>query len=307
MLVHLNNQIVPRDQARVDPFDRGFLMGDGVYEGLRSFDGRIVAMDYHVERLRDGLKALSIDYDAAKMVPLTDRLLEANGLRDAFVYWQISRGAPGPGKQVRTRVPDGGMTPTVFGFASPACSLKEAKTLQGRAAVTVQDPRWKLGQIKSISLLGSVLCAMQADDADADDAIIVNNGLVAEGTASNVVIAIDGPHGARIVTPSLESTPILAGVTRRLLLEAMPEIENRPVRVEELMSAREVMVTGSLTMVTAITVLNGMPVGDGRPGPIAKKMLDTLLDVIQNEHPVQAGRDDRQAGHTAPHATRSGA
>ena len=189
------------------------------------------------------------------------------------------------------------MTPTVFGFASPACSLKEARTLQERAAVTVQDPRWKLGQIKSISLLGSVLCAMQADDADADDAIIVNNGLVAEGTASNVAFAIDGPRGTRIVTPSLESTPILAGVTRRLLLEAMPEMENRPVRVEELMSAREVMVTGSLTMVTAITVLNGRPVGDGRPGPVAKKMLDTLLDVIHQEH----------AGKRATNAARSGA
>jgi D-alanine transaminase len=272
-------------------------MGDGVYEGLRAFDGRIVAMDYHLERLRGGLKALSIDYDAERMVPMTDRLLEVNGLRDAFVYWQITRGAPGPGKQVRTRVPDGDMTPTVFGFVSPACSLQEARTLQGRAAVTVQDPRWKLGQIKSISLLGSVLCAMQADDADADDAIIVNNGLVAEGTASNVVIVVDGPHGPRIATPSLESTPILAGVTRRLLLEAIPEIENRPVREEELLSAREVMVTGSLTMVTSITVLNGRPVGDGRPGPVAKKMLDTLLDVIQQEH----------AGKRATHAARSGA
>ncbi|MBL8759771.1 MAG: aminotransferase class IV [Phycisphaerae bacterium] len=307
MLVHLNNQIVPRDQARVDPFDRGFLMGDGVYEGLRAFDGRIVAMDYHVERLREGLKALSIEYDAGKMAAMTDRLLEANGLRDAFVYWQITRGAPGPGRQVRTRVPDGGMTPTVFGYAGAASSLKEARTLQARAAVTVQDPRWKLGQIKSISLLGSVLCAMQADDADADDAIIVNNGLLAEGTASNVVIAIDGPHGARIVTPSLESTPILAGVTRRLLLEAMPEIENRPVRVEELMSAREVMVTGSLTMVTAITVLNGRPVGDGRPGPIAKKMLDTLLDVIQKEHAGKEVGAAREGGDAAPRATRSGA
>ncbi len=287
VLVHLNNQIVPREQARVDPFDRGFLMGDGVYEGLRAFGGRIVAMDYHIERMREGLRALSIEYDASRLAPMTARLLEANAARDAFVYWQITRGAPGPGRQVRTRVPDGDMTPTVFGFVGPAGSLAEARTLQARAAVTVPDPRWKLGHIKSISLLGSVLCAMQADDADADDAIIVNNGLVAEGTASNVVIVVDGPHGPRIATPSLESTPILAGVTRRLLLEAVPEIENRPVREEELLSAREVMVTGSLTMVTSITVLNGRPVGDGRPGPIARRLLDTLLDVIQKEH---AGR-----------------
>lgn len=297
MLIHLNNQIVPREQARVDPFDRGFLMGDGVYEGLRAFNGRIVAMDYHIERLREGLAALSINYDAAALSPITDQLLEANGLRDAFVYWQITRGTPAPGRQVRSRVLDGPCSPTVFGYAGPATSLAESRTLQSRSAITVPDPRWKLGHVKSISLLGSVLCAMQADDADADDAIMVKNGLVAEGTASNVIVVLDTPGGARIATPSLESTPILAGVTRRLLLEELPEIENRPVRVDELAAASEVMVTGSLTMVTAITRLDGKPVGNGRAGPVAQRLLETLLRVVEREHAEHEQSEQRFGAH----------
>ncbi len=97
MIVSLNHRLLPRDQARIDPFDRGFLFADGVYEGLRAFSGHVVGMPLHVRRLAAGLRELRIDFDAGLMVERTRELLDANRLRDAFIYWQVTRGVPAPG------------------------------------------------------------------------------------------------------------------------------------------------------------------------------------------------------------------
>lgn len=284
MRVHLNGMLVPRSEARIDPFDRGFIFGDGVYEGLRAFRGCVRAIDRHVKRLRESLLAARIDFDAERLGPMSEELLQANGLADAFLYWQFTRGTPGPGQPVRARVPDGVMEPTVFGYALARPAL-ELCTEPGRTtAALVEDFRWHRGRVKAISLLGNVMAAMEAQERGAEDAIFVRNGLVGEATATNVFVVLpDERGGSQIATPSLDSVSILAGVTRDLLLERVPEIAQTPIRAEELALASEILLCGTNTMIASVLALDGKPVGDGKVGPMARRLARTLVEIVGTE------------------------
>lgn len=291
--VYLNDRLIPFGEAAISPFDRGFLFGDGVYEGIRAFDSRIVAMERHVARMRRSLEEARIFchdwFDPSSLSEKTHELLEANGLTDAFIYWQVTRGVPPPGAPLRARVPPPDCRPTVFGFAIPARSLEEYRApgfpLPVRASIR-PDTRWTRGRLKSTSLLGNVLATIEADELGQEDAILVRNGLVAEGSATNVILSHDG----RLTTPSLDSAPMLEGVTRALVLETL-EVTETAVSIEDLLSADEILLLGTLTMVVTVTSLDGKPVGgagraagDGagghRPGPAARRVLDALIAAI---------------------------
>ena len=283
MIVHLNGRLLPAAAAAVSPFDRGFLFGDGVYEGLRSFGARVVGLRAHEERMASGLAECRIEgFDAATLGPLTGELLEANGLRDAFIYWQVTRGGPrtfDDPAALRTRVPAVDVPPTVFGFATPLPPLSACAEPAMKSASVRPDTRWLRGHIKSISLIGGVLAALEAAEEGADDAILVRDGLVSEGVATNVVIASRG----RLATPRTDAPPILHGVTRRLLLAAEPAIEARDVTLAELRAADEIMLVGTSTMVASITRLDGAAVGDGRVGPGARRLLRSLVAAIRSD------------------------
>jgi D-alanine transaminase len=288
VIVHLNGRLVAKEAATVSVFDRGFLFGDGVYEGLRGIawgggEGRrIVGIGRHIERMRRGLESARIGWDPSGLERMSLDLLAANGLTDAFVYWQVTRGTPGPADPVRSRVPGAGTRPTVFGYCSAQPALVSFTEPPQKSAIMIEDRRWLLGRLKSISLMGNVLAALEADAAGSEDAIFVRSGLVAEGLATNVVLALHGPGGRdTLVTPSLEAVPILAGVTRDILLEAAPEIEARAVTVDELRRAGEVMLIGTTTMVTSVVRLDGRVIGTGEPGPRARRLLATLLSAIR--------------------------
>lgn len=282
MIVHFNGSLVPPAGAHVSPFDRGFLFGDGVYEGLRATRGHVIAIDAHVERMRAGLDETRIrGFDPATLPELTRALLDANNIESAFVYWQVTRGAPRAGDPVRQRVPSP-MAPTVFGFVAPLPPLDEVTSPTLRRATVRPDTRWERGWVKAISLLGGVLAAIEADEAGCDDAVLVRDGLVTEGVATNVFIAT----GGRIATPSLESAPMLAGVTRRVLLEADPSIAQRPITEAELRAADEIMLVGTTTTVSSVTHLDGRPVGaarPGAPGPASRRLLATLRSAVEAE------------------------
>jgi len=273
----VNGELVPRERAAVSAFDRGFLFGDGVYEGLRSFDGWVIAMDRHVARMSEGLAEAGIDWDAGRLARLTDDLLAANNLRDAFIYWQVTRGAPGPDDPVRTRLPARPMRPTVFGYCVPTPGLAECVEPARVRAATVEDRRWLRGTLKSISLLGNVLAAAEARERGADDAILLRDGLVAESCTCNVVVV---DRDGRLATPSLESAPILAGVTRALLPEIAPGVESRPVRANELREASEIVLLGTFTMVASVVELDGKAVGAGEPGTAARRLLARYTEWI---------------------------
>lgn len=284
MQVYLNGVFVGRQEAAISPFDRGFLFGDGVYEGLRAFDGHVIAMERHIARMRDGLGQARIEFDPGVLAAVTEELLERNGLRDAFIYWQVTRGAPAPGQTVRTRVPDAPMKPTVFAYCVPTPGLSTYAAPATTRLRTVEDRRWLRGTLKSTSLLGNVLSVMDAIEQGAPDALLVRDGLVGEGSSTNVLLSLpDRRHGSRLVTPSLESTPILAGITRALVLDLMPEIEVRPVKVEELDEASEIMLLGTLSMVISVVELDGRPVGNGAIGPCARRVLARYIEGIRAE------------------------
>lgn len=280
MILHLNGQLLKREQARIDPFDRGFLFGDGVYEGLRTFGGRVVGLGLHIERLRRGLAETRIPWEAGNLGVLTDELVRANRLEDAFIYWQITRGVPGPGEPVRARVMTGAAKPTVLGYCVPAAALGSYPPVPEKTAITTPDMRWLHGQVKSISLLGNVLAALEADEAKTDDAILARDGFAGEGTSANLIVALENGGKSEVVTPPMDGVPILRGVTRDILLAAVPEMVERPIRAQELLTAKEIMLTGTLTMVTSIVKLDGRTVGQGKAGPVAERLLRRLVEVI---------------------------
>ncbi|HYE63297.1 MAG TPA: aminotransferase class IV [Phycisphaerales bacterium] len=290
MLVHLDGQLLPHTEAKVSVFDRGFVFGDGIYEGLRAFDGHVVAMDRHIARMRAGLREARIDWDAAALAPLTAQLLAANKMDDCFIYWQVTRGTPGPSDPVRARKP-GSMRPTVFGYCSPTPPLAtyEPPNLPPtKSAVILEDTRWLRGHIKSIALMGGVLNVIEANERGHDDAVLVRDGLLAETTSANVVVVLPRADGtAEIATPSLGSTSFLAGVTRDILLEEAARqelaISDRSVTTGELQRASEVIAVGTLTMITSITRLDGRELCGGKAGPVAVKLLKVLVDAISRE------------------------
>ncbi len=287
MIVHLDGVLVPAEKARVSPFDRGFLFGDGVYEGLRTFDGAIVGPDRHLLRMARRLAEMRLaGFDVSSVAPLTDALLEANGLRDAFVYWQVTRGAPVEGEPQRTRLPAWRGRPTVFGYAAPLPSLAECREPASMTAAAVVDTRWTRLHVKSISLMANIVGAVESQETGASEAIFIRDGLVSEATASNVFLVVDG----QVVTPPLGVPPMLEGVTRSLLLGAAPDVVQRPVRLEELHRASEVMSVGTTAMVTSVTRLNGAPVGDGAVGPHARRLYRALVEAIRRDVALRSRR-----------------
>lgn len=274
------------DQARISPLDRGFLFGDGLYEGLRAFDGRVVAVDLHVKRLAAGLREARIQYDAAVLHAICGQLLEANSLRDAFIYAQVTRGTPAPGQPPRSRLAAPDIVPTVFAFATPTPGLPSYSVVPTKRCITTPDTRWLRGRVKSISLMGGILAGYESHEAGADDAVLIRTmpdgrAYAAESTSANLVIVT---REGEVVTPPLDHAPILAGVTRDLVLSAAARsgvaITQRPIPETELASAAEIMLCGTLTMVTAITSLNGRNVGEGKAGPLATRLLALLCERI---------------------------
>lgn len=292
MKVYLNGEILPAHQARIGVFDRGFLFGDGVYEGIRAFDGCLMSPQRHTLRFGAGLREARIDWDAGDLEPMSQRLLAASGLRDAFIYWQVTRGTPTEGMPVRSRVARG-LTPTVFGYVSKLPGLTEYPEPPRVRSRVIEDPRWKRGHLKSVSLLGNVLAAMEAMDGGADDALMVTDGrdggggLVTEGCATNVLLVT--PRG-EIATPSLDSVSILGGVTRARVLDLAPEIVERPVRVAELADASEIILVGTTAMVSSIVELDGRPISGSAPGPVARRLLSLLVDDCHDQIAAQVGR-----------------
>jgi D-alanine transaminase len=298
VIVHLNGRLIPLEQAAISPFDRGFIFGDGVYEGLRAFRGRIVAMDRHIRRMGAALAESRIDWDPGQLHELSGALIEASGVPDSFLYWQVTRGAPAPGQPLRTRTPAGPMQPTVFGYCAQQSPIESFSIPPTVTAAVRPDTRWTRGHLKSTSLLGNVLAAIEGQEQSAQDVILVRDGLVAEGSATNIILALPGRNGKpQLVTPSLDSVSILAGITRALLLEAVPEISARPVRVEELFRATEVMLVGSTSMVTSVTQLDGRTVGDGTPGPESRRLLGELVRAILAEHDLPRLGGSRLESH----------
>lgn len=265
--VFLNGRFVPYDQALIPVEDRGFLFADGIYEVIACYNGQPFRLSYHLQRLRASAEAIEIQlpYDDDELTDIVLRLLAINKLQDASIYLQVTRGvAP------RNHLFPEGVTPTVVGIARPYSYPRVEDDIKTIVAVTMPDTRWALCHVKSIGLLPNILARQAAYRQGADEAIFVRNGLITEGSSSNVFCVLDDI----VYTHPLDN--VLAGITRQTLLEIMDEqaipYREEPVPVEQFVTASEIFVTSTRQGVVAVTRVDGKVVGDGHVGPISEML-----------------------------------
>jgi D-alanine transaminase len=276
MLVYLDGKYIDHSEARVTVDDRGFLFADGIYEVIRIYGGQPFLADPHYVRLRQGLAAIRIESVAPEAMPaIAHRLIAENGLQDddATLYIQITRGSA----PRRHAFPPPGTRATVFVTAKPFPRFPDDVYESGQAAVTTPDTRWGRCDIKSIALLPNVLANQQAREAGAFEALFVRDGVLIEGSHSNLFGVING----ELVTYP-ECNYILGGITRRFVLDLAQKlgipVRETPIFVDRLDEVAELFLSGTTTEVMPITRLDGQPVADGRPGPIARQLQKAYLE-----------------------------
>ncbi|MEW6302164.1 MAG: D-amino acid aminotransferase [Verrucomicrobiota bacterium] len=278
MIVHLNGEFLPKEQARISPDDRGFLFADGVYEVARVYPAKgLFAAQAHWDRLERSLRELQIKLpQPADWQGISEELLRRNHLKraDAIIYLQITRGAA-PRKHA---FPDDA-TPTIYGFAMPFTPPVE-KWKKGVKAITAPDIRWTRCDIKTVSLLPNVLANQRSKENGADEAVLIRDGVVTEGSHSNFA----GVFGDTLVTHPL-SNLILGGITRGVVLDLCRKLKipvrEFPILETELAQAREMMLLGTTTEVLPVVQLNDVTVGNGRPGPVTRKLQEAFWKLTQ--------------------------
>lgn len=276
----LDGELVPTGAARVSPLDRGFLFGDGIYEVVPCYGGRLFRLQAHFDRFHAGLDALGIrnPYSPARWTQLLQSLIAANGGGDLGIYFEVTRGS-GPGRDF---LPQPNLHPTVFGFCWRLAAVRPEQPGVGIAAVTLQDIRWLRCDIKSIALLGPVMLRMEAERRGADEAILVREGRVAEGGSSAIFVVNDG----RIITPPA-SHERLPSVTRLVVGDVLVELglplEVREIHGDELYAAEEIWLASSTREVMPVTHLDGRALGPGKPGPIWRRVFDEYQALKKRE------------------------
>ena len=269
VLAYLNGDYLPRDRASLPIMDRGLLFGDSVYEVIPVYGTRPFRVDQHLDRLDRSLAAIGMDNPLPRAAwhAMFQRLAGQLGDIDQSIYLQVTRGS----YPVRNHVIPPQVTPNVFAFPMPIPPRDPDVAARGIRAITLDDIRWHRCDIKATTLLANVLARARASEEQADEAILVRDGQVMEGSASNLFIVSNG----LLITPP-DSTEVLPGITRDLVLELAAEdgipYAQAAIGSSELFAADEVWLTSSTREVAAVVQLNGKPVGDGRPGPMWHRM-----------------------------------
>ena len=266
---YLNGAYLPLEEARISPMDRGFLFGDGIYEVVPSYGGRMVGFGPHIERMMNGLAAIDIklDYSEAQWRAICEELMAANGAGDLGIYLHVSRGAD----TRRFHAYPEGVEPTVFGFTFdiPPAPVSDRATTPVYTVTTAQDMRWKRCNIKSTALLGNVMHFNQGYQGGHNETILYNaSGELTEASACNVFVVKNGV----VATPDTDHQ-ILPGITRLLLIEILSAdgsipIEERVVTLDELRNAEEVWISSSTKEIAPVIMVDGTPVGDGEVGDV---------------------------------------
>jgi D-alanine transaminase len=273
-IVFLNGSFLPIEEAKVPFMDRGFLFGDGIYEGVGVVEGRLIDNELHLERLERSLREVKIanPYTRAEWTDLEEELARRNGMTEGFVYLQVTRGVA-----ERDFFFPENVVPTVAMFTQAKAIIKAPAAETGIAVITMPDLRWKRRDIKSINLLAQVLAKQAAKEAGAQEAWMVEDGFVTEGGSSSAFIVTK--EGRIVVRPL--SQEILPGITRRSLLRLSEEagigLEERRFTVEEAYDAAEAFLTSASNFVLPIVSIDGRPVADGKPGKITKKLREIYI------------------------------
>ncbi|MGB7503555.1 MAG: D-amino acid aminotransferase [Azonexus sp.] len=272
--VYLNGRFLPLAEAGISPLDRGFLYGDGVYELIPVYSRRPFRLAEHLTRLQatlDGIR-LANPLDIAGWTAVVDKLIGEAPWADQSIYLQVTRGADNKRDHA---FPPTSVPPTAFAFSSPLVTTPASIRAVGVAAITVADDRWAHCDLKVISLLANILARQQAVDAGCAEALLIRDGYLKEGAASNIFVVKDG-----VLLAPPKTSFMLPGITYDVVLELAAGhgqlLEIREIHENELRAADEVWMTSSTKEVLAITTLDGTPVGSGanagKPGPVGERM-----------------------------------
>ncbi len=278
--VYVNGDYVPEAEAKISVFDRGFLMADGVYEVTSVLGGKLIDFDGHCKRLARSLSELEISnpHSDDEWLAIHRELVARNDIVDGMVYLQVTRGNPGDRDFA---YPAADLPPTVVLFTQNKPGMADAPAARtGWKVISVPDIRWHRRDIKTVQLLYPSMAKMAAKKAGVDDAWMVEDGFVTEGTSNNAYIV----KGNRIITRGL-SNDILHGITRAAVLrfarEAQMEVEERNFTIDEAKSADEAFITSASAFVMPVVEIDGKAVGHGSVGPVAVRLREIYLEEMR--------------------------
>lgn len=276
--VYLNGDYLPISKACVSVLDRGFLFGDGVYEVIPVFGPNLLRVDEHLQRLEKSLERISLEnpLGSSEWKEKFDQLLDCNPGNDRAIYLQITRGVY-PLRDLKIKP---GVEPTVFMMTLNVEPVDVSVLEKGIETITIEDFRWNACDIKSISLVANVMLRQQATSYGVVDAVLIKDGRVTEGTASNIFIVKDDV----LITPPT-SKQLLPGITRDLVLELANDndvkTEVREVAASELRDADEIWLTSSTREIAPVVRLNDKLVGNGKAGALWHKMINIYQEYKQ--------------------------
>ncbi|MDO8825684.1 D-amino-acid transaminase [Methylophaga sp.] len=266
--VYLNGEFLPADKAQVSVYDRGYLLGDGVYEVIPVYAGKAFLLERHLQRLQNSLDGVRIEnpHSEEQWTQTINDLIAKNNGGDQSLYLQVTRGvAP------RDHIFPVGVAPSVFMMSNPLHPVAESWKIEGIKAITTADIRWMRCDIKAITLLANSLMKQQAQDAGAQEALLIRDNYLTEGSASNAYAVIDG-----VIFTAPKDEKVLPGITRDLIIELAAQADmpmhERAVSESALRNADEIWISSSTKEVVPVTLLDGEIVGSGKPGPIWQQM-----------------------------------
>ena len=278
MIVFLNGKYLPREQAVISVDDRGFLLGDGVYEVVRIYQGRPFRFEAHLKRLENGLEAVKIQgVDLPTLPEIAERLVADNGMRqtDGTIYIQITRGAA-PRQHA---FPPEEIPPTVF-VATASLSSQLQNPKKTITAILVPDVRWARCDVKTISLVANVLAKQRAIEAGVTEAILVRDGVALEGTSCNLFAVFEG----KVITHP-KTNRILPGVTRDVVLECCRSegipYHEIPIYEQHIHQAQEIFITSTTQEIAPVVELDHCVINDRKPGSITLRLQTTFHDFVK--------------------------
>ena len=296
LLVYLNGEFVPASQAKISVFDHGFLYGDGVFEGIRAYNGRVFKLREHIDRLYDSAKAIDLEIPMTKeeFMEAILETLRRNKLRDAYIRPIVTRGVGDLGLDPRKC-----SNPSVIIITQPWGAMYGDLYEKGLRAVTVAVRRNAIDSlppnIKSLNYLNNILAKIEANAKGGDEAIFLDhNGYVSEGSGDNIFIV---KNGVVYTPPTINN---LKGITREVVIELIHELgipfKETNIGLYDLYTADEIFVTGTAAEICPITWIDGRKVGDGKPGKITKKLMEEFRKLTEREGvPIYADDDSGRA------------
>ncbi|QIG05661.1 D-amino-acid transaminase [Proteus sp. ZN5] len=276
-IVYLDNHFVPKEQAKISVFDRGFLFADAVYEVTAVIDGQLIDFNGHFQRLQRSCKelALSLPITKEQLIDVHHQLIEKNNLHEGLIYLQIARGTD---SSRFFDFPASSVPSTIVAFVQHSTVINHPNAKKGISVVSVEDIRWQRCDIKTVALLAACLAKHHAHQQGADDAILIKDGYITEGSSSNFFIV---NHDNEIITRPL-SQDILPGITRQAIIQLAQEeglkITERLFTLDEAKKAKEAFISSATTLIWPVISIDNEDINRGEVGHLSQRLREIYLD-----------------------------